>query len=383
MAKVTIRNLCKKFGEVVAVGDINLDFTDGRLTVLVGPSGCGKTTLLRILAGLEKPTSGEVYIGDKEVAFVPAWDRNIAMVFQSYALYPHMTVFKNMAFPLEARKMSKKDIKQQVQETAEVLGLTQLLNRYPRQLSGGQMQRVAIGRAIVRKPDLFLMDEPLSNLDAKLRVTMRAELKRLQRDLGVTTVYVTHDQAEAMTLADQLVVMKDGYVQQESRPEEVYFSPENVFVAGFIGSPPMNFIEGHLTAGGTCFIADCFTYELPPEVHAGLAGLPESKSVFLGIRPEDITVAITPVMNSFEGIVYIGEVLGKETLVTVKCGNEQVKAGVPISTRVEVGTQVWMRPAAEGLRIFDAKDSRILFNGAVITGNGKPPPAPHKADATP
>src|SRR5574342_1098354 len=210
MAEVRVESLGKKFGSTMAVDNVTLDFPDGQLTVLVGPSGCGKTTLLRMLAGLEEPTAGGVFIRGREVGHVPAWDRNVAMVFQSYALYPHMTVFKNMAFPLEAQGMRRQDIKNQVEETAAILGLEEMLDRHPRQLSGGQMQRVAIGRAIVRKPDVFLMDEPLSNLDAKLRVNMRAELKRLQRDLGVTTVYVTHDQAEAMTLADQLVVMHNG-----------------------------------------------------------------------------------------------------------------------------------------------------------------------------
>jgi multiple sugar transport system ATP-binding protein len=362
MATVAVKRLVKKFGTTLAVDNVTLEFPDGKLTVLVGPSGCGKTTLLRILAGLEEPTEGEVTVADRAVTLVPAWDRNFAMVFQSYALYPHMNVFKNIAFPLEARRMPKAEIRTRVEQTAAILEIDKLLHRYPRELSGGQMQRVAIGRAIVRKPEVFLMDEPLSNLDAQLRVSMRAQLKRLQMDLGVTTVYVTHDQAEAMTLADQLVVMKNGVVQQVSGPEEVYNNPANTFVAGFIGSPPMNFAPGRLTDDGAQFKAPGFVYELPPEVMPHLAGVPRGKDLVLGVRPEDISLARTPTAHAIAGSVYIGEVLGKETLVTAKCGDVQLKANVPTSLHLEIGDAVWLLPAPEGLRLFDAATGRLLFN---------------------
>jgi len=365
MATVAVKALVKKFGTCFAVDHVNLAFPDGQLTVLVGPSGCGKTTLLRILAGLEEPTEGAVMVGDRDVTLVPAWDRNFAMVFQSYALYPHMNVFKNIAFPLEARRMRKAEIKQRVEQTAAILELDKLLHRYPRELSGGQMQRVAIGRAIVRKPEVFLMDEPLSNLDAQLRVSMRAQLKRLQLDLGVTTVYVTHDQAEAMTLADQLVVMKNGVVQQVSGPEEVYNNPANTFVAGFIGSPPMNFATGRLVEAGARFQTSGFVYELPPEVRPQLARLPQGDDLVLGVRPEDIDLVTAFAPHSIQGAVYVTEVLGKETLVTVKCGDNQLKANVATSLHLAIGDAVWLRPCPEGLRLFDAATGKLLFNASL------------------
>jgi multiple sugar transport system ATP-binding protein len=366
MAEVRVKSLGKKFGSTLAVDDVTLDFPDGQLTVLVGPSGCGKTTLLRMLAGLEEPTAGEVFIRDREVGHVPAWDRNVAMVFQSYALYPHMTVFKNMAFPLEAQRMRRQDIKKQVEETAAILGLEEMLDRHPRQLSGGQMQRVAIGRAIVRKPDVFLMDEPLSNLDAKLRVNMRAELKRLQRDLGVTTVYVTHDQAEAMTLADQLVVMHNGRVLQVGNPEAVYNQPHEMFVAGFIGSPGMNFVPCRLNADKSQLSAPPFFYALPPQLKSQFAEIPADKKLVFGIRPEDIT--IDPALRdagAVEASVYIYETLGKETLLTLICGDNKIKASTPASLRLDIGANVWMSFAPQGIRIFDADSEKLLVNGSI------------------
>jgi multiple sugar transport system ATP-binding protein len=372
MAQVSVKNLTKKFGNTFAVNDITLELPDGKLTVLVGPSGCGKTTLLRMLAGLEEPTEGEIYIGDKELAHVPAWDRNVAMVFQSYALYPHMTVFKNMAFPLEARKTSKSEIKRRVEEAAGILGLENLLSRYPRQLSGGQMQRVAIGRAIVRQPDVFLMDEPLSNLDAKLRVSMRAELKRLQRTLGVTTVYVTHDQAEAMTLGDNLVVMHDGCVLQVDYPEEMYNYPRRMFVAGFIGNPGMNFIYCTLSTDKGELAAANFLYKLLPPVRAEFESYPANKNVVLGIRPEDIIVDIEPSAEGIEASIYMSEALGKETLLTLSCGDNLLKAYVPPGwwrTGKGLGDTVWMSFPVEALRIFDAETEEILLNGASIAYN--------------
>jgi multiple sugar transport system ATP-binding protein len=363
MAKVEVRDLSKKFGNTLAVNDVTLEFPDGKLTVLVGPSGCGKTTLLRILAGLEEPASGAVLVGNKDVTLVPAWDRNVAMVFQSYALYPHMTVYGNMAFPLQARGMAKSEIKRRVEETAGTLGLEDLLHRRPRELSGGQMQRVAIGRAIVRKPEVFLMDEPLSNLDAKLRVTMRAELKRLQRTLGVTTIYVTHDQAEAMTLADQLVVMNGGCVLQVGHPEHVYSLPDAVFVAGFIGSPGMNFIPCTLSDDRSCISTPGFSYQLPPDVSAQLAEQHAGGEMLLGIRPEDIEVRQSAGSDTISASVYISEALGKETLLTLNCGDNLLKACAEAGLHLDIGSETWLRFPGQAIRVFDAKNERRVAAG--------------------
>jgi multiple sugar transport system ATP-binding protein len=250
MAKVRLEHVWKRFGKVVAVKDFNLETEDGEFVVFVGPSGCGKTTTLRMIAGLEEISEGRIYIGDRLVNDVPPKDRDIAMVFQNYALYPHMNVYENMAFGLRLRRYPKDEIDRRVKEAARILKIEHLLNRKPRELSGGQRQRVAMGRAIVREPKVFLMDEPLSNLDAKLRVEMRAEIAKLQRRLGVTTIYVTHDQVEAMTLGHRIVVMKDGEIQQVDTPLNLYDFPANRFVAGFIGSPSMNFIRAHVEAQG-------------------------------------------------------------------------------------------------------------------------------------
>ena len=364
MAEVEVKNLTKQFGDAVAVDNINLDFPEGKLTVLVGPSGCGKTTLLRMLAGLEEPTVGEILVGGKDVAYIPAWDRNVAMVFQSYALYPNMSVFKNMAFPLQARKMPKAEIKKQVEKSAEILGLTELLNRQPRQLSGGQMQRVAIGRAIVRNPDVFLMDEPLSNLDAKLRVSTRAELKHLQRELGVTTIYVTHDQAEAMTLADQLVVMRLGQILQVDYPENVYHHPQRMFVGGFIGNPGMNFIPCQLDADRSKLVNPQLTYDLPPEIKELFKDFSIGKKLVLGIRPEDITLYPQETPGTMKVMVYVTEEMGKETLVTVKYGESFLKLFVPpiVGVYQKVGMDVWLRFNPEGLRIFDEESEELLLD---------------------
>src|SRR5580700_10958577 len=268
MAQVVMRGLNKMYDEVHAVKDVNLDIRDKEFLVLVGPSGCGKTTTLRMVAGLESITSGEVVIGNRVVNELPPMDRDIAMVFQNYALYPHMSVYDNMAFGLKMRKFDRADIARRVQEAAEILGIQQLLQRKPRQLSGGQRQRVALGRAIVRHPQVFLFDEPLSNLDAKLRVQMRVELKKLHDRLGTTAIYVTHDQVEAMTLGDRVVVMKDGLVQQVGEPLELYNEPANLFVAGFLGSPAMNFAPVKVEAenGGLWAAGDGLRIKVPAEI---------------------------------------------------------------------------------------------------------------------
>jgi multiple sugar transport system ATP-binding protein len=359
MAEVRVEGLTKKFGNVTAVDNTTLTLEDGQLTVLVGPSGCGKTTLLRIIAGLEEATAGSVFIGDEMVNQVPPWDRNIAMVFQSYALYPHMTVFDNMAFPLRARKASKTEVKQRVEQTATLLGLSEMLQRKPRQLSGGQMQRVALGRAIVRKPEVFLMDEPLSNLDAKLRVEMRAELKRLQNDLGVTTIYVTHDQAEAMTMADKLVVMRGGRIQQVGEPEDVYLHPRNMFVGGFIGSPAMNFIQCSVVGPDGSLQAPQFECKAPKRFSSALYDR-GSASVVLGIRPEDLKVLSRPENGAVPATVYISEPMGKEMLLTVEVGGALAKAITPPTVRPKIGEAVWLAFAEECVHLFDSETEEVL-----------------------
>jgi multiple sugar transport system ATP-binding protein len=352
MSEVYVEEVCKQYRDVQALDSITCTFEDGQLTVLVGPSGCGKTTLLRTIAGLIEPSSGAIYIGKRRVDGIPPWERNIAMVFQSYALYPHMTVFKNIAFPLEATRTPKDEIKRRVVETARILQIEDLLDRKPRELSGGQMQRVALGRAIVRKPEVFLMDEPLSNLDAKLRVVMRAELKHLQTQLGVTTIYVTHDQAEAMTLADKLIVMNAGRIQQVGRPEELYRNPRNVFVAGFIGSPPMNFIEVQYDPAERALIGPDFQYPLGPRWLDLLRNRPAG-TLILGIRPESIQVIASPSPGMVPASVYVMEQLGREILLDVKIGPQTLRAFVPADTRLQMGQEVWLQFQEEALYLFD------------------------------
>jgi multiple sugar transport system ATP-binding protein len=325
MANVWLRNLTKKFDKVVAVNNVNLEIADREFVVLVGPSGCGKTTTLRMIAGLEEITEGEIYIKGRLVNKLAPKDRNIAMVFQSYALYPHMKVFDNMAFGLKMRKVPKEDVKERVQKAAQILGIEALLARKPRQLSGGQRQRVALGRAIVRNPEVFLFDEPLSNLDAKLRLQMRTELKKLHERLQATVVYVTHDQVEAMTMGDRIVVMKDGVVHQVGNPLELYNRPENLFVAGFIGSPAMNFIPCRLLQEDSLFFIDTGDFSIPlPDRIASKLDFSENEFVF-GIRPEDIyekgpgqePSVERPIIEAKVNVV---EPLGKEISLDVSTG---------------------------------------------------------------
>ncbi|HEX8168251.1 MAG TPA: sn-glycerol-3-phosphate ABC transporter ATP-binding protein UgpC [Beijerinckiaceae bacterium] len=331
MAQVVLRNLNKKYDDVHAVKDVNLNIRDREFMVLVGPSGCGKTTTLRMIAGLESITGGEVLIGETVVNDLAPMDRDIAMVFQNYALYPHMNVYDNMAFGLKMRKFPKADIGRRVQEAADILGIQDLLKRKPRQLSGGQRQRVALGRAIVRHPQVFLFDEPLSNLDAKLRVQMRVELKKLHARLGTTAVYVTHDQVEAMTLGDRVVVMKDGWVQQVGEPLELYNRPANRFVAGFIGSPAMNFVPVAVSENGTgIWLSNPgLRLKAPDGCAERLAGY-LGRELTLGIRPEDLRVAPGTERSdvSFDCVVEVVEQLGSETLLDVKAGPATMVAAV-------------------------------------------------------
>jgi len=360
MASVTLEGVRKIYEErgrtSVAVHDVTVSVPDGEFLVLVGPSGCGKSTTLRMIAGLESITGGTIRIGDRIVNDVPARDRDIAMVFQNYALYPHMTVHQNLAFALTMRRVPAAEVEQRVRSAAELLGLEALLDRRPRQLSGGQRQRVAVGRAIVRQPQVFLFDEPLSNLDAKLRVQMRRDLAALRRRLGTTTIYVTHDQVEAMTLGDRIVVMRDGRVQQVDTPLVLYRRPANVFVATFLGTPPMNLLRGIITTGepgsSGVFQADPIALRLP----LGAAPAPRvGRSVILGVRPEDLKVGPPDV----PGVpAHIGEVepLGGETLVSLEVGG-----GVTLTARLEGtspvrrGDAVSMTVSPEALQWFDGK----------------------------
>ena len=340
MAKVLLEHIVKQFGQVTAVNDVTLDIPDRQFTVLVGPSGCGKTTCLRLIAGLEEATSGNIYIGERVVNDVAPKDRDIAMVFQNYALYPHMTVYDNMAFGLRLRKYARPEIDRRVKEAAEMLGIQTLLDRKPKQLSGGQRQRVALGRAIVREPQVFLMDEPLSNLDAKLRVQTRAEIKKLHARLQTTTVYVTHDQVEAMTMGDRIVVMKDGVVQQVDSPMNLYEKPANLFVAGFIGSPAMNFLETRLARQDGKLLIDggVFKAEVPTELASSVTEW-AGKPVIFGIRPEDVSDRAHAQGNGavLRAQVDVHEPLGSDVILYLSAGQHNLVARVDAHTQARMG----------------------------------------------
>jgi multiple sugar transport system ATP-binding protein len=363
MAQVLMKDLNKKYDEVHAVKDVNLNIRDKEFVVLVGPSGCGKSTTLRMVAGLEEITAGQIVIGDRVVNDLPPKDRDIAMVFQNYALYPHMTVYDNMAFGLKMRKFPKAEIQKRVNDAAEILGIQELLKRKPRQLSGGQRQRVAVGRAIVRHPQVFLFDEPLSNLDAKLRVQMRVELKRLHDRLETTAIYVTHDQVEAMTLGDRVVVMRDGWIQQVGEPLELYGKPANKFVAGFIGSPAMNFIDVTITDSGGVTRAEAPGLNVTiPAAHAERLRPYKGQRVTLGIRPEDLHVATgaDPRDSCVEAVVDVVEPLGSEILLDVKVGPTVVVARVDPTVRVKVHEPVRLALDPERLQFFDPKSELAI-----------------------
>ncbi len=351
MAEVALSGVTKRFGDFVAVNDIDLRVEDGQFTVLVGPSGCGKTTTLRMIAGLEETTSGEIRIGERVVNQVPPKDRDIAMVFQNYALYPHMDVYNNMAFGLKLRKMPKVEIEKRVRGAAQLLGIDGKLKSKPRELSGGQRQRVAVGRAIVRNPKVFLFDEPLSNLDAKLRVQMRTELEQLHRQLKTTTVYVTHDQVEAMTLGDRIAVMKDGVVHQYESPQETYDRPANEFVAGFIGSPAMNFLPARLSLenGRRTLVGDGVWLAVPGEAPTDL---PES--VVIGVRPEDLEGPVDDAENVLMANVVVTESLGHTLLVYADCGCHRIVASLSPQHVIEVGSTLRLRVRPGSLHLFDA-----------------------------
>jgi multiple sugar transport system ATP-binding protein len=334
---ISLQHVTKLFGNSVVVGDVSIEISDGEFVVLLGPSGCGKTTTLRMIAGLEQTTSGDILIDGQRVNDLPPQKRDVAMVFQSYALYPHMTVAENIAYPLRVRKLSAAEIAAQVKQTAAMLEIESLLARRPRELSGGERQRVALARAIVRHPKAFLMDEPLSNLDAKLRLQMRGELKRLQHDLATTTVYVTHDQAEAMTLGHRVAVMNKGRLQQFETPLEIYNRPANRFVAEFVGSPSMNLVDGEIDGASMTFKANEGTLRL-----SNIPAVAASGPVTFGIRPENIEISTTQRDGWWPAKVYVTELMGSETFVIVEIGKQKIIARAASDFRADTGSSVWI-----------------------------------------
>jgi multiple sugar transport system ATP-binding protein len=356
MATVTFDHVTKRYGDVVAVDDFNLEIKDGEFMVFVGPSGCGKTTSLRMIAGLEDITEGTLAIGDKVVNDIPPKDRDIAMVFQSYALYPHMTVRDNLAFGLKLRKVDKKEIERRVQEAADILDLGPYLDRKPKELSGGQRQRVALGRAIVREPAVFLMDEPLSNLDAKLRVQTRAEIARLHQRLETTIVYVTHDQVEAMTMGHRIAVMSQANLQQVGSPQALYDHPDNKFVAGFIGSPSMNFIPVTLegSGDGAALKAEGIEIPLPADFREGVTAA-GGRELIVGIRPEHFDVAAAPGTHPMaKSTADVVEYLGSEELLHVSLAGKDTVAVVPSERKVRSGDAVTLHVPLDKIHLFDA-----------------------------
>jgi multiple sugar transport system ATP-binding protein len=360
VAQVRLEGVRKEFGKAVAVQDLSLTVHDREFLTLVGPSGCGKSTTLRMICGLERASAGEIFFDDKEVGYLPANKRDVSMVFQSYALYPHRTVAENIGFALRMMRVPKATIEQKVKSAAETLGIENLLDRKPRELSGGQRQRVALGRAIVRDAGAYLLDEPLSNLDAQLRVSMRAEIKRLHADLARTFIYVTHDQVEAMTMSDRIAVLKDGLLQQCAAPDEIYERPATRFVASFMGSPPMNFLSGELRDedGTRRFRSGDVAVDLP-----ALPNLDEAK-VDIGIRPEHVKLSATPQDGYLPGKVFVAELLGADVLVTVEVGGALVKARVPTPFEVGLDAAVHVGIDPRKIHLFATADGRALRNGA-------------------
>jgi multiple sugar transport system ATP-binding protein len=364
MASVTYDHITKEYGDVVAVNDLNLAIDDKEFIVLVGPSGCGKTTALRMLAGLEEITKGEVKIGDRIVNDVPPKDRDIAMVFQSYALYPHMTVYDNMAFGLKLRKTPKQDIKKRVQEAAEILGIQEMLTRKPRQLSGGQRQRVALGRAIVREPKVFLFDEPLSNLDAKLRIAMRSEITKLHQRLQTTFIYVTHDQIEAMTMATRIAVINKGLLQQLDTPQTLYDRPDNMFVAGFMGSPAMNFFKAKLRKEDSHLFIEGGAFKVPVVDEKKVYQNFVDKPVILGIRPEDIhnPAFVAPGIHAapVEAKVDVTELMGNEINLYLLAGQDSIVARVDPRTDFRMGDKVQVAFNMDKAHLFDPETEKAV-----------------------
>jgi multiple sugar transport system ATP-binding protein len=376
MTMLRIKNLTKQYGSVTALECFSLDVNSGEFMVLLGPSGCGKTTVLRCVSGLASPTSGEIYIGNEKVNDLPPKDRDVAMVFQNYSLYPHMNVYDNIAFPLKMRKMDKREIEERVMNIADLLNIDNLLNRKPREISGGQMQRVALGRALVRKPKIFLMDEPLSNLDAKLRTEMRIEIKKLQKKVGITTLYITHDQVEAMSMADIIGVMEKGKLQQLGSPNTVYNHPNNQFVASFIGMPPMNFIECkvvrdssgvYLTLGHLEGIESKINTSLKvPNRLASVLDKTSERTIILGVRPKDILILGSGEVFSgleLKGEISFTEMLGDESIAEVRIGEILIKTTNIDSkgTDFRIGSEVVLGISENKIALFSKAGDRVDF----------------------
>jgi len=368
MASISLKNIYKIYpGNVTAVDDFNLEIEDKEFIILVGPSGCGKSTTLRMIAGLEEITKGELYIGDNLVNNVPPKNRDIAMVFQNYALYPHMSVYKNMAFGLKLRKVPKAEIDVKVREAAKILDIEHLLERKPKQLSGGQRQRVALGRAMVRNPAVFLLDEPLSNLDAKLRASMRTELTKLHRRLGTTFVYVTHDQVEAMTMGDRIVVMHNGFIQQVDTPQNLYDNPRNLYVAGFIGTPPMNFLDGIVEKSGDNYIVRVGSHELPipaERLSDDKVAPYVGKPVVLGVRPENLHMDKMYIGESASGVVDakvdLAEPMGSEIYVYATSHGNNLISKVPPHTQVKAGDEIKISINCNKIHLFDKESTNVI-----------------------
>ncbi|ALL01831.1 carbohydrate ABC transporter ATP-binding protein, CUT1 family [Pyrodictium delaneyi] len=372
MVEVRLENVTKRFGRVVAVNNVTLEFPDGRFSALLGPSGSGKSTLLYLIAGIYKPTSGRIFFGDREVTHLPPKERNVGLVFQNYALYPHMKVYDNIAFPLRLRKIPESTVDAKVQEVAKLLRIEELLDRYPSQLSGGQQQRVALARALVKEPDVLLLDEPLSNLDALLRLTIRAELKKLQKKLGITAIHVTHDQAEAMSMADVIVVIDHGRVQQVGSPDDVYNRPRNLFVAGFIGSPPANMLHGHVHHSTAVEVEVAGARFQPREEYAKVLAEAGLEEVIVVFRPEHAQLSLEPSPNalSIVGEVYVVEPLGKENIVTMIVAGVPVKVVTPPDVRPQAGEKLYITVPVSRVMLFDPETELNLEQLAEPRGLG-------------
>jgi ABC-type sugar transport system ATPase subunit len=359
--KVQLENLTKRWGSVVGANAMNLDIQDSEFVAFLGPSGCGKTTTLLMIAGIYKPSAGYIRFDGQVVNQIAPKDRNIGMVFQSYALYPHMTVFQNISYPLKLKKVPNEEMKQRSQRVADMMGIGHLMDRKPAQLSGGQQQRVALGRALVKEPSLLLFDEPLSNLDARLRLSMRGEIKRLQMELGITSIYVTHDQVEAMTMADRIAVMMDGELQAYDTPDELYDRPRTQFIGGFVGNPPMNFLEVEVTQSNDSFHARREGLDITVPADRGEKAVGKGK-VILGVRPEDVTVAKEEFGDQgVAGEAYVIEPLGRDDLVDVLVGDEHVHILADPALRLRIGDQLKLDFNTEKIQFFDPETQQSLL----------------------
>ena len=364
MASVRLERLSKNFGGVVAVKDMNLDIKDGEMISLLGPSGCGKTTALLMIAGIYKPTYGNIYFNEVLVNDVAPKNRYVGLVFQSYALYPHMSVYENIAFPLRLSRTRSDEIQKKVEGVVRLTRIEGLLDRKPGQLSGGQQQRVALCRALVKEPELLLLDEPLSNLDARLRIETRAELKRLQKELGITTILVTHDQMEAMTMCDRVAVLERGELQQFTTPEELYDRPRNLFVAAFVGDPPMNLIDVRYRPERQCLQAEHFSVSIIQEISAAIEGNSSDSELVFGVRPGDIELSKEANEGGFRGRVYITEQLEGGVLVNFRFGELTLRALAPHGFQADIGDELWITPKLDKIHLFEKKSHRsLLYRG--------------------